>query len=233
VNQRQRHERPTLERTKPIRNWGTVINPGAPADAQLGPDLQNANRVLQDQMRSGEATARLFQAALGVRPGTADGSDLTRQMIRAWSDLMAFSFEFMARASGGPTPAPARAAERNAERADPAHAAAAGHGLRVAVEIESMLPARVTVDIRRRPSDSTLYVDRLQPHRTSAPPIFGTEITVAEQENLATVRLRIAPDQPAGVYNGVIVEESTSEPVGTISVVVLPSRQTTSPDAGR
>lgn len=224
MSQHQRLERPDLERRKPIRNWGTVISPGPPFDAQIGPDLQNANRVLQDQMRTGETAARFFQAALGGRSGGADALDLPRQMMRAWSDLMAFSLEFVARSSGGPTPPPARAAERSETKPN----SSSGNALRVAVEIDSVLPARVTVDLRRRPADSTLHLDRLQPYRTNAPAIVGTEIIIAPHDDLAIVRLRIPPDQPAGVYNGVIVEESTSEPVGTISVDVQPPRHASS-----
>jgi hypothetical protein len=220
VNDKARLRRPVLKRTKPIRSWATVVSPEPLIQSQIGPDLQNANRALEEQMRAGAVTARLFQAALGLNTGSGDSQDVTQRMVRAWSDLMSFWLEFVTRSTGGMAQATERATATYPQPAEPSKEPSSPEPLRVTVEIDCVRPAKVTVDLPLRARGSKLYVDRLHARGSNAPAITNTEIAISPDEHLVVIRLHIDPDQPAGVYNGVIVEEETSLPVGTISVEV-------------
>src|SRR5438128_27418 len=50
---------------------------------------------------------------------------------------------------------------------------------------------------------------------------FGSPSVGADGDQV-TVRVRAPPDVPAAVYNGLIVDEETSRPAGTVSVRIAP-----------
>jgi hypothetical protein len=110
-------------------------------------------------------------------------------------------------------------------------AADLGERPRVAVEVESGRPARVTVDLRPHARGARLYLDRLHARGANTPPLLGTVIDTSSDDHLVVIRLRIDPDQPTGVYNGVIIDEATSAPAGTISVAIQPARDASHPES--
>jgi len=213
VAKQDRVRRPTLERTKPIRNWSTVMSPG-PAGAPARPEVQNANRVVEEYLRAGEASARLFQNAVGGTPGNGN-PDIAQSMVRAASDMMSFWVELMTRSVGGMA-----TAERTTSAAPQAATGSeAGRDRRLSVAVDSRRPVTVSLDLRPDARGATLRLERL--HRRGpgkAAPLAGAEIETSPRDELVTVRLHVASDQPPGVYFGVIVDEESSRPVGNISV---------------
>src|SRR5438477_448898 len=48
------------------------------------------------------------------------------------------------------------------------------------------------------------------------------DVSIVADGDQVTVRVRVPPDVPAAVYNGLIVDEETSRPAGTVSVRIAP-----------
>ena len=73
----------------------------------------------------------------------------------------------------------------------------------------------------RRPS-----LDRTEPIRAWSSLLGGgplNDVTLAGGvgEEPLTIRVRVPPDTPPGVYNGLVVEETTSRPAGTLSLRII------------
>jgi len=220
VAHQERVRRPPLRRTKPIRNWSTVISP-APAGAPAGQEVHNANRVVEEYLRAGEASARLFQNAVGGAPGTGN-PDITQAMVRAASDMMSFWVELMTRSVGG------MATAERATHATPRSAPGSdtGRDRRLSVAVDSRRPVTVGVDLRPDASAATLRLERLNRRGPGkAPPLAGAQIETSPGDEVVTIRLRVPPTQPPGVYYGVIVDEDSSRPVGNIHVEVHGARR--------
>jgi hypothetical protein len=219
VDDRQRVRRPALERTAPIRNWASVIPGGAaPSGGEVAQGVQNANRVLEEYLRAGESAARLFQRP-SRNTGGGDSQDLVQGMVRAASDLTTFWLELFARSSGAPSQS-AAAVNPPSATVEPR---AASDPVRVTVEVSSGRPVSVTVDLRPEARGATLCAGRLHPRESSAPPLPGVELGTSDSNRGIVVRLRVGPKPPPGTYDGVIVDEQSSLPVGTISVEVQPA----------
>jgi hypothetical protein len=222
VKNDERVRRPPLDRTTPVRDWRSIVTvvPGT-ADGQAGQDVQNANRVMEEYLRAGEATARAFGRAMGG----GDRRDTMPQIARTFTDLMAMYFEWLARAAGERGPSPA------ADRQAPAAAPSAADGtrtepLRLSIAVESARPVTITIDLHAQTPAGALRVDRMYPRRGKAKPMTGIEIDHVTDSRRLVVRLRVDASQPAGVYDGVIVDESTSLPAGSLSVAVTAARKT-------
>ena len=210
-----RVRRPSLERTKPIRNWTTTVISPDPPRASAGPEVQNANRVVEEYLRAGEANARLFQNALGGG-ATNGGPDITQAMVRAASDMMSFWMELMTRSVGAMSAtaaAPPANAQAGASRSEPSAR------LCVSVAVDSRQPAKVSIDLRPDAKGATLRLERLHRRGSGRKAILdGAAIEAAPGDDVVIVRLHVAADQPPGVYYGVIVNDESSLPVGTLTI---------------
>jgi hypothetical protein len=184
--------------------------------------VQGANRVVEEYLRAGEAAGRTFMGA-GVQPGSPQ--DLGQAMVRAASDMMTFWVELMARSAG--TSGFAAPEPRQSPAASPTEAARAA-ALKVRVDVESARPADVLIDLRTYREGAALRVERLHARDGSSPPLGGGAVRLAVDDGVLIVRLRIPPAQRPGHYRGVVVDEATSAPVGTLAVDVQPrgSRKT-------
>lgn len=209
----QRVKRPTLERTKPVRNWSAVVAV-APSRSSVEPGVEGATRVVEEYLRTGDTLPRPFTGSASS-PGNAQ--DLGQAMVRAASDMMTFWVELMARSAGGPLQG-ASSPQARAPREDAA-APVAGP-VRVRVEVDSARPTQVHVELHASPERGALRVERLQARSGSAPPLPAEAVRASFDSGVLMVRLRIAPVCPAGFYQGVVVDEATTAPLGTISVEI-------------
>ena len=220
--------RPKLERTKPIRSWTNAVSvTPVPSGEQVGDTVRNANRVIEEYLSAGRVSAQRFAGTTG--PGGAPGTvqDIGQSMLRAVSDSVSLWLEFMARSMGGGTPAPPPPSSPAADTSPVLSMQPAG--LRVAVEVDSVRPTTVVVDLRPDVRGADLCVDRLHPRDRGAAPLTGIEIGGTDGE-IARIRLRVGSEHPPGVYDGVIIHKETSLPAGTISVDIKPRK--TSPAKG-
>ncbi len=221
----ERKRRPVLERTKPIRNWTNAVSVGpASSGQQIRQDVQNANRVIEEYMSAGRATAQRFEAASRAASVLGSTEDIAQRVVRAASDSMSLWLEFMAR-SGGGLVQPQKDAVPPLSTTPNVPAAPAIEGFQVAMEVDSLRPVTVSLDLRSDTRRSELTIGRLHPRDSKATPLKDVEIRAASRGGL-TVRLRVEPDQPAGIYHGVMIDERTSLPAGTMSVEIKRRRTT-------
>lgn len=232
MSEKERKRRPTLERTTPIRTWANVMSPGPLTDIPTAPETNTWNRVLEEHLRAGQASARLMQESLGKTSGGGDSQELVNRLVRTGSDFMNFWLEFLTRSAASMAPPSERGGPVNDRdrRPEPVAEPVPGQPFRVTVEVDSVRPVRVAVDVRPDARGSALRVDRLHPRHSTAPPLRTTRVTLGP-DDVVLVQLHIDSTQPAGVYDGVIVDEVTSLPVGTISIDVRDASKTASPQS--
>jgi len=242
----ERITRPMPERTGPIRGWSALLgaaasrngDAGTPGGATLGGvvsrSVEVGYRVVDEYLRHGQRVAeRLGDRSL--TPGTMvqDFQELTARMARYASDLMDVWFQLIELAAGRAAPArpsgdrgapadpPAGSPEPPA--AAPAERDAHDGGARVCVEVASLQPAEVTLDLRPGSAGLSLVVHSLRAAEPDKPRLTEIALEPASEEGVRRLRIRIPPEQPPGVYNGLIIDGRTSRPAGTLSVRVGPS----------
>jgi hypothetical protein len=66
-------------------------------------------------------------------------------------------------------------------------------------------------------------VQGLRSMESGEPRLDGVTLEAGGPGQPPALRIVIPPEQPAGTYNGLVVEEDTSRPVGTVSVRLLPA----------
>ncbi len=235
MNDRERIKRPGLERTRPIRRW-SLFGTGDPAAWGAGnggsdPPLSDVisrsvdigYRVVDDYIRQGQKAAeRMSRRAYGPEAFTSDAQEVGARMMKYASDLFAAWFEFMeltmaggaARAVTTPGAAPPAAPAERAPAPSTDHT-------RVKIELASPWPSEISLDLRPDTTRLPLVVHALRAVDPDKPRIDDVSFTPDSADEPATLRIRIPLIQPAGVYNGLIIDERTSRPVGTLSVRVV------------
>ena len=243
-----RFKRPELQRTTPIRQFRDARPEAeaAPGDS-IGRGVGMGYRVISDYVRRGQEAARNFSVGSGL-PAAPDPQQLAGRMVQYGSDLMAAWMEFVELSvkninPAAPSPpaeprpftdlevptnrgdAPARAAapvETSAGAVTPPHAEP---GFResagpVGIRLEANRRATVRLDLRGSLEGRKLVVHDLRSSQAREARIGGVVFERAPTGALLCVK--IPDDQPAGIYNGMIVDEDTSLPAGTVSVQVEP-----------
>ncbi len=161
-----------------------------------------------------------------------DMQEIATRMAQYASDFAALWFEFlqlMAGSAGGwPMPAAggngtpvSRSPESGTSPAPPPASTplpTASELTRVRVAVTSPHPAEVSVDLRAPACAGRLVLQSLRAVDPSKPRLSDVEIASPGGKEPVTVRIRVPPGQPAGVYNGLIIEEDTSRPIGTVSL---------------
>jgi hypothetical protein len=106
-----------------------------------------------------------------------------------------------------PAPAPPRAPrEPSAERT------------RVRIEVVSAKPAEVSLDLVPDAGRASLVVHALRAVDPEKPRLADVVLERGAGGEPLTLRIRVPADQPPGVYNGLIIDEQTNRPAGTVSV---------------
>ena len=219
--------RPEPERIQPIRSWtqalfGTPPPPSNGERAAAGPledavsrSVELGYRVVDDYLREGQRVAeRLGGRGLGADQLVGDMQQLTARMARYTSDVFEVWFQFLELAMGGRV----RPRENGvaAARAVQPEAPAAS---RIRIAVDASQPTEVVLDLRPDAAGRRLLVHALRPADGSEGARLG-DVSVEPDAGGAVVRIRVPPRHPAGVYNGLVIDEETSRPAGTLSVRV-------------
>ena len=243
----ERIQRPRPQRTRPDRNPAEMLRAGSPGGrGNADPVSRSVGlgfQIVEQYLEQGRAFAA--GAATGAPlPGANMMADLTSRMIRTTADLFEVWFQMMdvsgsARAMqnerNGTAPYAAAAAPQAAGAApyaggvsaaapSPASAAPTGTGVpsvastAVAVQVTSSRPATVLVDLRPVAAGAGLVAHALRNTDERIPRITDVAIAPSVDGGPVTVRIALAAELPPGVYNGMVIDEATSLPVGTISV---------------
>jgi hypothetical protein len=190
-------------------------------------------RVIDEYIRQGQkAAVRLNDRSYGTQAMASDLQDLGMRMTQYASDFAAVWLEFvqLAARSGSPAAAPApvpparaaHAASANspAPAADgtPRGAAAESDGTRVRIEVVATQPTEVSLDIRPAAATGPLLVHALRAVDPDKPRLTEVSFEAGADDEPPRLRIRVPGGQPPGVYSGLIIDERTSRPAGTVSV---------------
>lgn len=180
------------------RSYGIGGRP-EPGDDPVAQGVKLGYSVLDEQMREGRRLAERLRG--GIRPGATapEFGALIERALNLYRDMGALAFAAVEAMAGASNP--------RAAKPEPGPAAP------YAIEVKSSRRANVKLDLRG--SARTLRVGPLQPALGGAKPIESVGFEPGAEPKLA---LEIADDQPAGVYNAVVVDADSGEALGTLTV---------------
>ena len=251
MNSHERIKRPKLDRTQPIRSWSTLFSapPGsdatpAGAGAAHGPaerswsdvvsrSVDLGYRVIDEYMRQGQKAAQRFtERSYTPDSMTSDAQEMGTRMAQYASDFTAVWLEFLQLGASSfgrwPTPpfefaAPAGNAAPSAPPPPPSTSTdPANTDTRVRVAVTSPYPTEVSLDVRPQAVGRRLIVQSLRAVTEDKPRLSDVAIEDRGADEPLTLRIRVPAGQPAGVYNGLVVEEESGKPMGTVSLRILP-----------
>jgi hypothetical protein len=203
-------------------------------------------RVIDEYMRQGQAFAKtIWPAGASGAAGPPDPQKMMERMFQYASDLASVWLEYAqvtmgqvpaaspfgapGRAPGatkvggfdiGSKPAPTTGSGAQGVQKEPIERVPA-ETASVSVDIVFRGRAEVTVDLKPGSSKAALAVHDLRERNPQLPRIAGVAIEGHAAENRVVVRLNLPDDQPPGTYAGLIVDDVTNLPMGTLSVRVL------------
>lgn len=230
-----RIKRPRPERTDPIRGWSGLFgrsgghaagSPGAGLDDVVTRSVELGYRVIDEYVRQGQrAAAGLRDRRTDPEALTSDLQGLLGRMAQYTSEFLGVWGEFVEIAtrgammpgfglSNGGTGAPPPAAT-----APPAASDEPG----VRVELQATRPTEVAVDLRPHTPGTRLTVQGMRAMEPGEPRLEGVTLEAPAPGAPLVLRVVVPAEQPAGTYNGIVVEEDTSRPIGTVSVRLPPA----------
>lgn len=225
-----RPKRPPLPRTTPIRTWTSLFtatptgatNGDAPSPADAPGDLgtviarsvELAYRVMDDYVQQGQRAAeRMAGRAYGPEAWVTDAQDASARVARYASDVMGLWLDAFDGVRGGTPPAsPAPAPANGGPPPEPTGAPW------LVIEVLASQPAAVTLDLRPAAGAGPLIVHALRDAEVEKPPLRDVRVEPAAGDGPSRVCVRVPPGQPAGTYHGLVVDEATNRPVGSVSV---------------
>jgi len=239
----ERVKRPKLKRTQAARTVSSLLGlaGGAPprddATAEqgaatfgdvVGRSVDLGYRVVEDYIRQGQKTAeRMASRNYGQEALTGDLQELGMRVVRYASEFMAVWFDFMERAAAGGVLPSLRTSDAPPPPADPgagpdvarsAGTAGGDGGARVSVEVASPWPTEVAIDLRPGVADRRLVLHALRALEPEKPRLEGVSFQPGSGAAPPVLRIQVPAEQPAGVYYGLLVDEQTAAPAGTLSV---------------
>lgn len=237
MSSNERIRRPPLERTQPIRNWSALFGPPSPgspppdgADPTRGRQrggglgdvvsrsVELGYRVIDEYIRQGQKAARrLSEGAYGPERWAEDAQDLAQRMAQVASELVGTWFELLERANAGSAARPTPPAP-GARPAQPTTAAVPGGYVRLA--IASAQPLEVLLELRPEAAGRRLVAHALRAPEAWKPRLDEVEFRVDGAGGAPTLHIRVPAHHPPGSYEGLVVDEDTSRPVGVVRVCV-------------
>jgi hypothetical protein len=242
---RERVKRPEPLRTRPVRGgWLDLFDapgsaprattaPSESGDVSARPDpnpltraVELGYRVVDEYIRQGQNAARLVaQRAYGPQAFQQDAQDLLKRMGQYTSEFWAMWFDFLgttatgwpAAAANPPAPAPVRPPPASDNGSSSAAAPIEARSA-VSVALEADRPVELYTDLRPIRDGASLRVQALRAASPDLPLLDDVTVSCGSAEDPVVVRIRIPGGHPAGTYIGVIVDETTNVPAGTIQV---------------
>jgi hypothetical protein len=212
---------------------------GAPpplgASASLAGAVEAAYRVVNEHIRQGQSFAQGLSPGAGTSPAAAgvpaDAQQLAQRVMQYGWDFAGLWFEMWTRmggtATGWPSPVGPAAARPEAPAGPapaPAPTSSAGSSVAAApmgVSISVVAQGRTAAAIELRPGPSgPLLVQPLRGDGDEAP-LRDVTIESSGPDGAVRVEVVVPPQQPPGVYNGLVIDSATRRPRGTVSVQVF------------
>ncbi len=211
------------------QNDGDSRATGRSLNAAVSRSVDLGYRVIDEYIRQGQRAAqRLNDRSYGAQAMTSDVQELALRVGQYTSEFAAIWFELIQAAvigaaedKNGATRGTqaVRTSDATAPSAPaPERLPAAAEPARVRIAITSPRPAEVSLDLRPELAARPVLVNALRALDPDKPRVSDVVFEPACNGDPPTLRLRVPADQPAGVYNAVMVDAETSRPVGTISL---------------
>jgi hypothetical protein len=227
---KERLRRTDPPRTDPIRDWEQLFRRPDPTASDVngagnGADAQQQNganghawddavthavklgyRIVEDQIDQGKRVAeQLSERSYTSNSVGGDVSEFLRRLLQFYTDMGASCFEFIdsLTRSSEFTDNVLDWVDEGLSGTAAADAGDAGrqHAHRqIAIDIQSDRPARV------------------HGLEASNPPLTDIEFVYEDDASEPVLRIRVPDGQPADTYTGVVVDTSTNQPRGTLSV---------------
>lgn len=250
MSSEERKKKPKLARSEPLRSWATLFEaPGASSESGAGEEpskeaapplndvisrsVQLGYQVVDDYLRQGARVARRLS---GPTPGPQAFADefqeLSARSARHFAEVTRIWFDAVRATTGGLAPAPQPAAEpaaeapAAAEKSPPAATASEPSGVRI--EIRAQQPTEVSLDLHPEAARRALIAHTLRAADAKGPRLTDVTFQPATAEDPARLRIVVPPGHPPGTYSGLLVDEKTNRPMGTLSVDVGPAEATPS-----
>jgi hypothetical protein len=231
----------------PVPNGAPFPFPGAPGKA-VSQGVATGYQVIDGYLRQGQNVARAMWGggSLGPGRGPSDPPQLMESLTRQASQLAGMWFDMInlvvpgsfggygapPTGTAGPFwmggsppsvpawPSPARGEPPPPRTPAPQAATHSGEPTAVVVEVESVRPTEVSLELRSRSLGLSLHVHDLRAPETEKPRLTDVAITTFAEEERVKVTIRVPEGHPAGIYSGIILDEQTSLPRGTLTVRV-------------
>jgi hypothetical protein len=208
---------------------------GPALGAVVSRSVELAYRVVDDYIRRGQQTAqRIGERSYDVQAVTSDLQDIAVRTFQFASDFATLWLDLLQRAatdSAGfrPRPAPGGAAApppspmASPPAASSSVAATPGETprrspVRMQVHVSTTQPTEVTLDLSPEVIGPRLVVPALRAVDPATPHLTDLGVRPEADGQPPTLWITVPAGQPAGVYSGVMVDEPTSRPVGTVRV---------------
>jgi hypothetical protein len=227
---------------------GAPASPGgsAPPGDPVSRGVETGYRVIEEYLRQGQNVARAVGLpSLGGLPADEGVQGRMGAMLRSFTDFASLWMDLMSKlvAGGGTAPsagftppvgtagpfpasegtgtgeAPKPAAPTPAVSSEPQGAAPVG----LTLDIQSPRRIQVSVDLRPRSSGLPLVVHDLRAPEPDKPRLTGVTLEALPDEERLCLRLQVPAEHPPGVYSGLILDERTNLPRGTLTVLIPPS----------
>jgi hypothetical protein len=241
-----RKKRPPLDRVQPDRSWSPLLGAAGEAPrATAGgagptrPRLQDAMsrsvdvgyRVIDEYIQQGQRAAqRLSEGKLTAEIVTSEVQDLSGRIARYASDFFGAWVELLELATAGS--AARQAAPATSEATPPPDKPPTRRPTtdRVRVEVVAARPVEVAVDLRAERVTGTVRAHALRSTDPRKPRLTDVGFRSDDGTSAPVLRIGVPDDHPAGTYEGLLLDEATNRPVGTVRVVLrgrsTPARRT-------
>jgi hypothetical protein len=231
--------------------FGVPPGPHAPVNGPLPPNGESVGRgvdagyrVLEDYLRQGQSFARTIAGTRPFGSAAVGGPQVLEQLARTTLDWFASWFDYMQamgrvgsdapvhstppREVGGfdidgdrapaPRTPPAPASSRTPTNGFAAHEA---HAPLISIDVTSRQRTEVTLDLKPTPAATRLVAHALRAADPDLPRIEHVALEACTNDNRLFVRIAIPDAQPAAMYTGLIIDETTQLPRGTLAVRVF------------
>jgi len=228
-----RKTRPALDRTRPDRSWSPLLGAGTDAEAipdgRKQPRLQDAisrsvdvgYRVVDDYIKQGQRAAqRLSEGKLTAEVMASEVQDLSGRIARYASDFFGAWVELLELATAGSAARQAAATTTESPSATSQPPPSRSTSERLQVEVAASRPVEVSLDLRPERVTGTLRPHALRSTDPRKPRLTDLTIHPSDGGGAPVLRIGIPDAQPAGTYEGLLIDEATNRPVGSVRVVL-------------
>jgi hypothetical protein len=248
MDHKERPKRPVLDRDQPSRGWnglfGSHDEPDRVGDKPKQPPgaeevrsasyeaVNSAYRVVDEYLRQGQRLAEQVWLPTGTT-ATAPVTNFARIVERfmrsagdmgtAWLEMMGQWVGEQGESTRGPlgVARPFSAGKVAAESSvvtSGAQTSSPSQALTVAVDASRTF--EVCVELHGSAGAESIQIRELVSTDGSSPPLSDMQIEPNSQGRGVTLRISVPDGQPAGVYNGLLIDRSTHRACGTVSLLL-------------